>query len=68
MVGELADLVPSRGRRSLPLPACRPAERGRVYWDHAGSKGFKYLWQGATAYIRGDRLTTDAAMHTPRLI
>jgi hypothetical protein len=38
------------------------------YWDHAGIKGFKYLWQGATAYIRGDRLTTDAAMHTPRMI
>jgi len=33
------------------------------YWDHAGIKGLKYLWQGASAYIRGDRLTTDAA-HT----
>jgi general stress protein 26 len=43
----------------LCLVAVAPSEG--EYWDNAGIKSLKYLWQGATAYLRGDRLTTDAA-------
>jgi general stress protein 26 len=45
--------------RSLCLLAVQPS--AGEYWDNAGLKSRKYLFQGATAYIRGDRLTTDAA-------
>lgn len=44
---------------SLCLLAVQPS--AGEYWDNAGLKSLKYLFQGATAYIRGDRLTTDAA-------
>jgi len=44
---------------SLCLLAVQPS--AGEYWDNVGVKGLKYLFQGATAYIRGDRLTTDAA-------
>jgi general stress protein 26 len=43
---------------SLCLLAVQPS--AGEYWDNAGVKGLKYLFQGATAYIRGDRLSTDA--------
>jgi len=44
---------------SLSLLAVDPSEG--EYWDNAGVKSLKYLFAGARAYIRGDRLTTDAA-------
>ena len=44
---------------SLCILAITPTEG--EYWDDSGSHGLKSLLHGAKAYLRGERLSTDAA-------
>jgi general stress protein 26 len=44
---------------TLCLLAVQPSEA--EYWDDTGVKSLKHLWRGVTAYLRGTRLSTEAA-------
>jgi len=44
---------------TLCLLAVEPSEA--EYWDDAGVKSLKHLWRAVTAYLRGSRLSTEAA-------
>lgn len=42
---------------NIELIAVRP-ERGE-FWDNTGTKGLKYLWEAAKAYVSGDTPDTE---------